>query len=160
LTPGPDPGLLPPLRRRHRLLENRKIFKMAICKVHQHCPFQSPPSYTQIEILGMQIYHLATLTCRPLSIAEALAVFFAVRIQKEGSVCRQKALFKGLFTQSDRRTDLSFDNPIFCVACRTTPGVDVMITIFCDFRQFSAKKLAFFSKTNVMIKILHNLALF
>jgi hypothetical protein len=40
------------------------------------------------------------------------------------------------------------------------PGVDVMITIFCDFRQFSAKKLAFFSKTNVMIKVLHNLALF
>jgi hypothetical protein len=30
-------------------------------------------------------------------------------------------------------------------------GVDVMITIFCDFSQFSAKKLAFFSKTNVMI---------
>jgi hypothetical protein len=28
-----------------------------------------------------------------------------------------------------------------------------MITIFCDFRQFSAKKLAFFSKTNVMITI-------
>jgi hypothetical protein len=26
-----------------------------------------------------------------------------------------------------------------------------MITIFCDFRQFPAKKLAFFSKTNVMI---------
>jgi hypothetical protein len=26
------------------------------------------------------------------------------------------------------------------------PGVDVMITIFCDFRQFSAKKLAFFLK--------------
>jgi hypothetical protein len=39
------------------------------------------------------------------------------------------------------------------------PGVDVMITIFCDFWQFSAKKLAFFSKTNAMIKILHNLAL-
>jgi hypothetical protein len=39
-------------------------------------------------------------------------------------------------------------------------GVDVMITMFCDFWQFSAKKLAFFSKTNVMIKILHNLALF
>jgi hypothetical protein len=31
-------------------------------------------------------------------------------------------------------------------------GVYVMVTIFCDFRQFSAKKLAFFSKTNVMIK--------
>jgi hypothetical protein len=39
-------------------------------------------------------------------------------------------------------------------------GVDVMITIFCDFLQFSAKKLAFFLKTNVTIKILHNLALF
>jgi hypothetical protein len=40
------------------------------------------------------------------------------------------------------------------------PGVDVMITIFCDFWQFSAKKSAFFSKTNVMINILHKLALF
>jgi hypothetical protein len=39
-------------------------------------------------------------------------------------------------------------------------GVDVMITIFSEFCQFSPKKLAFFSKTNVMIKILHNLALF
>jgi hypothetical protein len=33
-----------------------------------------------------------------------------------------------------------------------------MITIFCDFCPFSAKKLAFFSKTKVMINILHNLA--
>jgi hypothetical protein len=39
-------------------------------------------------------------------------------------------------------------------------GVDVTITIFCDFWQFSAEKLAFFSKTSVMIKMLHNLALF
>jgi hypothetical protein len=30
-------------------------------------------------------------------------------------------------------------------------GVDVMITIFCDFCQYSAKQLALFSKTNVMI---------
>jgi hypothetical protein len=43
---------------------------------------------------------------------------------------------------------------------KSTPGVDVMITIFGDFRQFLAKKLAFFSITNVMIKVLHNLALF
>jgi hypothetical protein len=42
----------------------------------------------------------------------------------------------------------------------TGPGVNVMITIFCDFRQLSVKILAFFSKTNVMIKILHNLAMF
>jgi hypothetical protein len=33
------------------------------------------------------------------------------------------------------------------------PGVDVMITIFCDFRHFSVKKLAFFSKIYIMIKI-------
>jgi hypothetical protein len=33
------------------------------------------------------------------------------------------------------------------------PGTDVMITIFCDFWQFSAKELAFLSKNNVMIKI-------
>jgi hypothetical protein len=32
------------------------------------------------------------------------------------------------------------------------PGTDVMITFFCDFWQFSAKKLAFFLKTNAMIK--------
>jgi hypothetical protein len=31
------------------------------------------------------------------------------------------------------------------------PGVDVMNTIFGDFPKFSEKKLAFFSKTNVMI---------
>jgi hypothetical protein len=40
------------------------------------------------------------------------------------------------------------------------PGVDIMTTIFCDFSQFSDKKLAFFSKTNVMIKLFQNLALF
>jgi hypothetical protein len=34
------------------------------------------------------------------------------------------------------------------------PGVDVMITNFCDFYQFSAKKLPFFSKVSVMIKFL------
>jgi hypothetical protein len=39
-------------------------------------------------------------------------------------------------------------------------GVDVMITIFCDFSQFSAKKLAFFLNTNIMIKFFQNLALF
>jgi hypothetical protein len=44
--------------------------------------------------------------------------------------------------------------------CYVKTAVDVMITIFGDFWQFSAKKLAFFSKTNVMIKILYILALF
>jgi hypothetical protein len=49
-----------------------------------------------------------------------------------------------------------------CIKIRVQipPGVDVMITIFCDFCQFSAKNLALFSKTNVMTKILYNLALF
>jgi hypothetical protein len=40
------------------------------------------------------------------------------------------------------------------------PGVDVMITIFCNFCQFSAEKMAFCSKTNVTIKILHDSPLF
>jgi hypothetical protein len=34
-----------------------------------------------------------------------------------------------------------------------TAGVDFRITIFCNFWQFSAKKLAFYSKTNVIIEI-------
>jgi hypothetical protein len=41
-----------------------------------------------------------------------------------------------------------------CVA-RTSyvcPGVDVMIIIFCDICQLSAKKMAVFSKPDVMIK--------
>jgi hypothetical protein len=39
-------------------------------------------------------------------------------------------------------------------------GVDVMITNFCEFGPFSAKKMAFFSKTNVMISFFQNLTLF
>jgi hypothetical protein len=39
------------------------------------------------------------------------------------------------------------------------PWVDVMITIVSDFCQFSAKILAFFTKTNLVIKFLQQLAL-
>jgi hypothetical protein len=39
-------------------------------------------------------------------------------------------------------------------------GVDVIITIFCDFSQFSAEKMAFFLNTNVMIIFFQNLDLF
>jgi hypothetical protein len=39
-------------------------------------------------------------------------------------------------------------------------GVDVMITIFDDFRPLSAIKLALFSQTNITIKFLHYFALF
>jgi hypothetical protein len=54
---------------------------------------------------------------------------------------------------------MSFYNAIFAAKkVQPSSGVDVMITIFCDFCQFSAKKLAFFSKTNVMIKFLQKLA--
>jgi hypothetical protein len=38
-----------------------------------------------------------------------------------------------------------------------TPGADVICNH--DFRQFLVKKLAFFSNTNLTIKILHNLSL-
>jgi hypothetical protein len=40
------------------------------------------------------------------------------------------------------------------------PGVDVMITIFCDFANFRRKNWRFSQKSNVMIKIFHNLVLF
>jgi hypothetical protein len=41
------------------------------------------------------------------------------------------------------------------------PGVDVTIKIFCDFRPFSAKKLAFFSKQTLWSTLhMHNLAVF
>jgi hypothetical protein len=42
---------------------------------------------------------------------------------------------------------------------RPFPGARVVITFFGDLGQFSAKKMAFFSKTDVMIKFLYNLAL-
>jgi hypothetical protein len=41
-----------------------------------------------------------------------------------------------------------------------TPGVEVMIKIFCNFCQFLAKKLPFFPKTNVMTNFLEKLAVF
>jgi hypothetical protein len=47
------------------------------------------------------------------------------------------------------------------VQTRMAPGVDVMITIFCDFRQFSEKMVFFFKKTNnLMVHLSHNSAVF
>jgi hypothetical protein len=61
--------------------------------------------------------------------------------------------------QPDSRENRKVVSDMSRVRWAVWPGVDVMITICCDFWQFSAKKLAF-SKTIVMIKILHNLAIF
>jgi hypothetical protein len=51
-----------------------------------------------------------------------------------------------------------------CNACRSSrqgdQGVDVMITIFCDFSQFSAEKLAFFLKCQCYDHFFQNLASF
>jgi hypothetical protein len=46
-----------------------------------------------------------------------------------------------------------------CSAPQQMPGVDFMIIIFCDFRQFSKEKLAFFSQNNVKIIFLPKLAI-
>jgi hypothetical protein len=46
------------------------------------------------------------------------------------------------------------------VVITLAPGVDGMLTILWDFQQFSVKKTGVFLKTNVLIKFLHNLALF
>jgi hypothetical protein len=39
---------------------DRKTDKMAV-KIYQHFPLQDPPKFTQIEIFGLKICHLATL---------------------------------------------------------------------------------------------------
>jgi hypothetical protein len=33
----------------------------SVLKIYQHLPLQDPPKFTQIVILGLKIYHLATL---------------------------------------------------------------------------------------------------
>jgi hypothetical protein len=43
---------------------------------------------------------------------------------------------------------------VFVLEFRT--GLDVMITIFCDFANYRRKYWRFFSKTNAMTTILHN----
>jgi hypothetical protein len=40
---------------------DRKIDQMAIDYVYQHLPLQDPPKFTQIDIFGLKIWHLATL---------------------------------------------------------------------------------------------------
>jgi hypothetical protein len=48
----------------------------------------------------------------------------------------------------------------WCSKVMTISAIDIMITIFRDFRTFSAKKLAFFLKAKVMIHFLQNSAEF
>jgi hypothetical protein len=43
--------------------------------------------------------------------------------------------------------------------CNTSPGVDVMTTNFCDFRSFSAEKMAFFFKSQCNYPILFSFVL-
>jgi hypothetical protein len=62
-------------------------------------------------------------------------------------------LFDSFGFETERATRKGFRGIVSSEFVGLAPGVDVMITIFCDFYPFSAKKLAFFSKTNVMITI-------
>jgi hypothetical protein len=53
--------------------------------------------------------------------------------------------------------------PFYAIFCTNSPELTLTSRGQCydhNFLRFSAKILSFFSKTNVMIKILHNLALF
>jgi hypothetical protein len=72
-------------------------------------------------------------------------------------------IFKTTFTQCTSYGCIYYNNKWVGLLLgdffTNSSGVDVMITIFCDFWQFSAKKLAFFSKTDVMINFFQNLAL-
>jgi hypothetical protein len=78
--------------------------------------------------------------------------------EDRGFESRQGVRFLGLYTL--HCCNYQFSPHWYCVnlteiyykcilKCRQ--GVDVVNTIICDFRQFSAKKLAFFSKTNAII---------
>jgi hypothetical protein len=81
-------------------------------------------------------------------------------------------IFYGLLVRKLKRLDPFFID-LFCVICvrrtkivgikpklwnKRPGGVNVMITIFCDFCQFSAQKILFFSKNNVKNNSLQRLA--
>jgi hypothetical protein len=48
---------------------------------------------------------------------------------------------------------INFDKNVFGYILPNSSGVDVMITIFCDFGQLSPKKLAFFTKVNYLFRV-------
>jgi hypothetical protein len=65
------------------------------------------------------------------------------------------------FLSKSNMSKCRYSNCALATKCLTLRAYDtpsgvvvVMITIFCDFCQFRATKLALFSKTNVMIKFL------
>jgi hypothetical protein len=73
------------------------------------------------------------------------------RLQDDLPVARVRPAVAGLQQKGEGRQ---------CTNRRGAGGADVMLTIFSyNFGQFSAKKLAFFLETNVMINFFHNLAL-
>jgi hypothetical protein len=59
-----------------------------------------------------------------------------------------------------RRKGRSLNNKRLTSDFGHNEGVDVMIAIFCHFRQFSAKKIGFLLKNNDTMEFLHYLALF
>jgi hypothetical protein len=86
--------------------------------------------------------HVAGLVRVPLGLAVV-----AERVAASGSFAAASRQDVYWFTYIVLRFDVDIQISV------SPAAVDVMITIFSDFCQFSAKKLAFFSKTNVMIAI-------
>jgi hypothetical protein len=78
--------------------------------------------------------------------------FFALFSSKIHQAAKQTSLGKGFFHLFSLFAGNRRDEKM------TRSGVDVTLTIFCDFCHFLAKKLAFFSKTNVVIKFMHKIA--
>jgi hypothetical protein len=50
-------------------------------KIYQHLPLQDPPKFTQIGILGLKIYHLATLAGRRIRHSFVLRICTQIWIQ-------------------------------------------------------------------------------
>jgi hypothetical protein len=61
-------------------------------------------------------------------------------------------IFGNFFTENRLlRTTKGFVRHFGRFSIKHLSGVDVMITIYCDFTQFSVKKFSFFLNTNVML---------
>jgi hypothetical protein len=61
----------------------RNTYVLNVHRVYKHFPFQVPPKFTQIGILGLKIYHLATLReTQKTAIAFEPSEIFLLRIER------------------------------------------------------------------------------
>jgi hypothetical protein len=97
-----------------------------------------------------------------INIESLLGTSFELRLSSKTTVGRIKSrnrFHEAPFRPKTFRTNILF-HILEQLSIPKQTRVDVMITIFGDFSQFSAKNLEFFLNTNVIITFFQNLALF